>query len=823
MNETLPGAPEEASEEAVVMRPGNFLQWTEQGRLVNADFERGRLRLISVAEGILRVRFSPDAFTPRRSWEVALADDALAAPTFAVSEAEEVITVVAEPFTVALHKPEGRLSFACGGERFAEDLGPPSWRRVIAAECQMAISPEDELPPGRSSVGVRLEKRMAEGENYYGFGERSGLLNRRGRILSNWTTDPPFGHGRRDDTMYQVQPVLLALRPQYAWGLFLHSSAYSQFDAGETEEEVLALQMLGGELDYYLFAGPTPAAVVEQLTRLTGRPLMPPLWSLGYHQSRWGYETAGEVKEIARGFRERDIPLDVIHLDIDYMRGYRDFTFDPDSFPDPKKLIAELKAEGVRAVTIIDPGVKDDLDNGYEAADSGVAQGVFITNPDDDAPFVGYCWPDAALFPDFLEAHTRAWWREQHRGYVEAGVAGLWNDMNEPTLFTRPYSKGGGGPVTIPLRSPQGRGDEVTPHADVHNLYGHAMVWATFEGLQALRPEERPWVLTRSGFCGTQRYAVSWMGDNSSWWEHLQLSLPQLMNMALSGVPFTGVDIGGFMENCTPELYARWIQLGTFYPFMRTHACKGTRPQEPWSFGPEVEAIAKAAIELRYRLLPYLYTLAREAHRTGAPLFRPLFYDFPNDPATWELEDQAMVGPHLLVAPVLGPGVTHRLVYLPEGVWYDFWSGRRVVAGYHVAEAPLARIPVYVRGGAVLPLGNVRRSTTEPLRELTLDLYPAGESRWTLYEDDGLSPAFTQGEFAETRVELTEKGVNIAPREGRFVPEARDLTVQFHLPERPEGTTLDGREADWQWLEETSAAVLRWPDDGQRHEVEIED
>jgi alpha-glucosidase len=803
----------------VLTRPGKVVAFEPAGRTVNVRFEHGRLQLVSVAEGIVRVRFTPAAaFAPRRSWAGTRPDDTFAAPDWEVVADGEGWRLTLPDLALTL--VDGKVTFWREGVAFAADRELPGWREAVLTETRMRVQEGDVIPPGRARLELRLAKALRPGEQLYGFGQRTGKLERRGRKFSHWTIDPDFGHGRHQDNLYQAQPVFLALKDGVAWGLLLNCTYYSQIDAGATRDDVLELIAHGGELDYYLFAGPTPRAVVEQLTRLTGRPLLPPLWALGYHQSRWSYASEAEVLAIAEGFTRRGIPLDVIHLDIDYMRGYRDFTWDPDRFPDPKGLIARLGDQGVRVVTIIDPGVKAELGQGYRAADDGVAQGVFLTNPDGSL-LEAYCWPDAAFFPDFTRAEVRRWWGEQHReSHLKTGVAGIWNDMNEPATFDRPFSSGLSKQRPLPLATPHGGAEERTDHAEVHNLYGHLMCRATFEGLKAGRPHKRPWVLTRSAFVGTQAYAAAWMGDNSSWWEHLELSLHQLPSMGLSGQPFVGVDIGGFFEAPSPELYARWIELGAFYPFMRTHTCAGTPPQEPWSLGPEVEEVARQAIRLRYRLLPYLYTLAHEAHRDGTPWLRPLLYDFPSDPEAVASDDQLMVGPHLLLAPVYQPGRTYRHVYLPQGGWYDFWSGTRWTAGHHTVPAALGRPPLFVRAGAALPLGNVRASTAVPLGELTWRLYP-GAGEWTLCEDAGDG----WGEVATTTVRLVPAKdtltVQIGARQGGYTPAPRQLLVEAVQPHPPSEVALDGTPVAWRWDEALRAAVVAWPDDGAEHTLVI--
>jgi alpha-glucosidase len=803
---------------------GPIESWEADARSVTLRHRQGVTRLEAAATDILRVRFTP-AGDPacRRSWDVL--EQLPPGPPIVVQETSGVVRVEGGALRVDIDLKQGRLGFHRGSEPLAHDLAGPQWRDVEIGETALTSVSDDALPAGPARRGLFLEKRMLPQEGYFGFGQRTGKLDRRHRRLTHWTVDRSSpGHSRGDDNLYQAHPVLVALRPELAWGLFLHSTWYSAFDVGAETEDVLTLFTLGGELDYFLLAGPTPAAVVEQLTRLTGRPSLPPLWALGYHQSRWSYASAREVEDIARGFRERGIPLDAIHIDIHYMRGYRVFTWDPERFPDPAGMIERLHGHGVRAVPIMDPGVKRDLEGGYAVAGEGVAQEYFIRRPDGEH-FSGYVWPGESLFPDFCRASVRRWWGDWHAGLLECGADGIWCDMNEPSIADRPFQAPGVRDKPLPLATMQGEGKEQALHAEVHNLYGLLMARATYEGLLRLRPDRRPWVLTRSAYTSVQRYAATWMGDNSSWWEHLEMSLPQLTSMGLSGSPYVGVDIGGFYHNAFGELFARWMELGTFYPFMRSHTCEGSRAQEPWSFGATVEAVARAAIELRYRLLPYLYTLAHLAERTGAPPLRPLFYEFPDREDFHHIEDQVMLGPQLMIAPVTAPGVRRRLVELPEGIWYDFSTGVRVEHGPRVQPAPLGSPPMFVRGGAILTLGNLRQCTAEPLTELTVAVYPGPSGQWTLIEDDGESFAYREGLLAETTICVEEEPqavtVKIGKRRGHFRPHPRELVLHLHLPARPRTVLKDGRAVTgWRWDAERRRAELRWPDDGAGHRVQ---
>jgi alpha-glucosidase len=799
-------------------------EWEEQR--LSLWCRQGVMRIEALAPDILRVRFSPSGrFGARRSWDMVQLQETV---PLELSVDPSLLQLRTESLSAKLSRDTGALCFFTPqGQPFGEDLTGPQWRDMALGEIRgLAGGPDAALPAGAARCGLFLDKRMAPQEGYFGFGQRTGKLNRRHRRLSNWTVDISSpGHCRGHDNLYQAHPVFLAARPGLAWGLFLHSTWYSAFDVGDEREDVLTLFTLGGELDYYLFAGPTPAAVVEQLTRVTGRPALPPLWSLGYHQSRWSYASDSELQAIAEGFRSRRIPLDAIHLDIDYMRDFRVFTWDSNRFPDPAATLAQLHGQNIRAVAIVDPGVKNDCSGDYAVASQGLAGDHFIHNPDGSL-FTAHVWPGESLFPDFCRPDTRRWWGDLHAGLLEAGVDGIWCDMNEPSAVDRPFSIPGVKDKPMPLAAAQGPGAERAKHAEVHNLYGLLMTRAAAEGCLALRPDRRPWLLTRSAYTGIQRYSATWMGDNSSWWEHLEMSLPQLLNMGLCGVPHVGVDIGGFYHNAFAELYSRWMELGAFYPFMRCHTRTGSRPQEPWAFGTEIERVTRSMIELRYRLLPYLYTLAHQAHRSGAPLLRPLFYEFPTQAEYYELEDQLMLGPHLMVAPVCAAGVRRRLVELPEGVWYDYWSGTRVGPGPLVQEAPPGRPPLFVRGGSLLTLGNLRQSTAEPLEELTLEVFPGRPGDWTLVEDDGESFDYCRGELAETRFTLDEHGgnllVSIDARRGAFQPPPRTLILRVHLPASPAGVTKDAEET-WQWCWDQNAGCfeLRWPDDGRSHRIEI--
>lgn len=748
--------------------------WTHLGRVAGIEqTERGivldcggpQIAITFVTPTMLRVRVAPSGgFVARRSWAVAQDDSEWPSVPFEVREADDVIEVLTEQIRVRVERDGARLAcFDHAGRPWAQDATPNiGWRRGAIAGW----------------------KQIEPDEHFYGFGERTGLLDKRSERVTNWTVDA-ISYGSVTDNMYQAIPFFMALRPGIAYGVFFNTTYWSQFDLGAEQPGVWQMESRGPELDYYLIYGPRPAQILETYTALTGRMPLPPRWALGYHQCRWSYRSAGEIRELASEFRSRRIPCDVIHLDIDYMRGFRVFTWSPTRFSDPAGLVQELRDTGFRTVTIIDPGVKYETEAEYAVFDDGVANNYFVRNADGSL-FHGYVWPDKSVFPDFLRPDVRAWWAEQHRALTDVGVAGIWNDMNEPAISDRPFGDDGK-MITFPLDAPQGPEAERTDHAETHNLYGLHMARAAKEAMDLLRPDERSFVLTRSGFAGIQRWSAVWMGDNQSQWDHLDASLPTLCNMGLSGVPFVGSDIGGFAGNATAEMFARWMQVGVLYPFMRGHSAAGTAQHEPWIFGDETERICREYIELRYRLLPYMYTLFWQATQTGAPVLRPLVYEFPDDVQTYTLYDQVLLGPSLMAAPVYRPGVTHRAVYLPQGTWFDWWTGERFKGASPIlAHAPLNRMPLYVRAGAIIPMqpvvqhtGEMTDKTTSPLR---LRVW-SGEGSFTFYEDDGTSLAYRDaGTFATIAISVQQDGqqlvVELGARAGAWMPPAREIVVE---------------------------------------------
>ncbi|MBH8563725.1 glycoside hydrolase family 31 protein [Nostoc sp. CENA67] len=720
------------------------------------------LRVSVLASNLIRVRMTATGeFLTRRSWAVAQADEQWSIVPFEVREKAEAIEITTEQLCIVVSRNPCRIQcFDSAGQPFAQDA---------------------DLGMGWRTGAVAGWKQIEADEHFYGFGEPTGLLDQRSKVRTNWTSDA-LDYGIMTDSMYQTIPFFIALRPGLGYGFFFNTTFWSRFDLGAEQPGVWRMETQGSELDYYIIYGPEPAKILQTYTQLTGQMPLPPRWALGYHQCRWSYESQDVVRKLADEFRQRYIPCDVIHLDIDYMNGYRVFTWSPKRFAHPQELIKELQQDGFKVVTIVDPGVKYEPEADYKVFDEGLKNDYFIRNTNGQL-FHGYVWPDKAVFPDFLRPEVQSWWESWQNSLTDIGVAGIWNDMNEPALDDRPFGDPGN-KVSFPLDALQGPTDEKTTHAETHNLYGLMMAQASYQAAKKSRPTERSFILTRSGYAGIQRWSAVWTGDNQSLWEHLEMSLPMLCNLGLSGVGFVGADIGGFAGNATAELFARWMQVGILYPLMRGHSALTTAQHEPWVFGDRIEKICREYIELRYQLLPYIYTLFWQAATTGSPILRPLLYDFPNDPKTHTLADQVMLGSSILAAPIYRPGVEHRAVYLPEGCWYDWWSGDTFTGPTHIlAHATLERMPLYVRAGAIIPMAPVMQYTDErPVDQMRLRIW-RGKGEFTLYEDDGHTFEYQTGAFCTTTYQVITQGqqtiVEISAREGNFAPATREIIVEL--------------------------------------------
>lgn len=695
--------------------------WQSLGRVTSVKHDdhavvlecgRARLRISAEVDDIIRVRLAPNGdFGRDHSWAVVAKSQR--GTSWRLREDEEYLYLITPRLRVHIRRNPCRISFHA-----------PDGSLISADDPARGISWADSE--------IRCWKQMNAHDRFFGFGERGSPMNKRGQSLVNWNTDAAE-HDPWTDPLYQSHPFFFVLHHGAAHGIFFDNAWRASFDLGKSSHHAYSFGADGGEMNYYFIPGPSPRDVLHRYNKLVGTSPLPPMWSLGYQQCRWSYESSKRVRGIAKRLREREIPCDTIYIDIDYMDGFRCFTWDGKTFPKPERLIKELRKLGFRVVVILDPGIK--RDPGYTVYDDGIAGNHFCYDEKGE-PYVGNVWPGETVYPDFTRPETREWWGTLYKKLLDDGVTGFWNDMNEPADFTFESA-------TVPLSIRHDNDGEPADHRAVHNIYGMQMARSTFEGVDKLRPNERPFVLTRAGYSGIQRYAAVWTGDNLSSWEHLRMSIPMLLNMSVSGMNFVGADIGGFRGDPTPELFTRWLQAGVFYPLFRVHTCGGMgkdgAEQDPTVYGKKHEKLNRQAIELRYQLLPYIYTQLRETERTGDPLLRPLWFDEPTMTNVHRRDYEFFFGRSLFVAPVLHEGAKHREIIVPPGEWFDFVSGKHFESGETRIPVDLKSIPMFARAGAVVPTRETVQHTDEaPLAELTLNAF-RGNGTGTFYADDGLS------------------------------------------------------------------------------------
>ena len=598
---------------------------------------------------------------------------------------------------------------------------------------------------------VKMSKVSQDGESYFGLGDKPGSLNLKGKRYENWVTDS-YAYGKDSDPIYKAIPFYTGLHHGKAYGIFFDNTFRAFFDFAQERKKVTSFWAQGGEMNYYFVYGPEMNDVVANYTDLTGKPhQMPALWTLGYHQCKWSYYPESKVTAVAAKFRELQIPCDAIYLDIDYMEGFRCFTWNKEYFPDPKRMVKELMDDGFKTIVIIDPGIKVDKD--YSVFQEGLENDYFCKRA--DGPYMkGKVWPGECYFPDFTNPKVRDWWSGLFKELIEdIGVKGVWNDMNEPAVMEVPNK-------TFPNDVRHDYDGNPCSHRKAHNIYGMQMARATYQGLKKFGYPKRPFVITRSAYAGTQRYTSTWTGDNVATWEHLWIANVQAQRMAMSGFSFVGSDIGGFAGQPNGELYARWIQLGVFHPFCRTHSSGDHGEQEPWTFGDEITGIVKKYIELRYQLLPYLYTAFWHHIKDGTPILKSLVLYDQSDVQTHHRNDEFIYGDKLLICPILEANSKGRRLYLPKGIWFNYWDNKPSDGGKEIwIDADLETLPIFVKEGAIIPKYPIQQYVGEKkFNEITLDVYyKKGKESSTLFDDAHDGYDYTKGRFSLRTLKLTGK------------------------------------------------------------------
>lgn len=640
-------------------------------------------------------------------------------------------------------------SFALKAEPQEKGMLPSNWQ----------LYPIVEKKKGHASAYLDVP----QGTSLYGGGEVTGPLLRNGQSIKLWNTDSGAYSVDNGKRLYQSHPWVMGVRPDgTSFGILFDTPYKAELT---TTDERINFETEGELFRIFVIDRESPQAVIKGLAELIGTMPMVPRWALGYQQCRFSYTPASRVIEVADTFRIKRIPCDVMWMDIDYMDGYRIFTFNPQTFPDPAALNRDLHIRGFHSAWMIDPGAK--VDSTYFVYKSGTVNDVWVKTAQ-GKEFHGDAWPGTCAFPDFTQPKTVRWWADLYKDFLDRGVDGVWNDVNEPQISNTPTG-------TMPEDNKHLGGDKIPagPHLKYHNVYGYLMVKASREGIMKARPQNRPFILTRSNFLGGQRFAATWTGDNASWESHMTMSVPMILTLGLSGQPFSGADVGGFLFNPDADLFGRWMALGAFYPFSRGHACAGTINKEPWAFGQKVEDVSRMALERRYVLLPYYYTLLHEASETGMPIMRPVFFADPKDTLLRAEEQAFLIGENLLVVPEWAKNPA-----LPKGIWRNL----SLIPG---DDKDSYQAKLKIRGGAIIPTGKIIQNTNEKsLDPLTLlvCLDEKGEAHGTLYWDEGDNWSFKDGNysfqhFTAIRTADNKVQVKITQKKGKYITENNDMAI----------------------------------------------
>jgi alpha-glucosidase len=778
------------------------------------------MQITALRDDVLRVRVGPAGQLPEdASWAV------LPAARTAT------VTVTAENSSAAIGFKTAKLRVSVHRD--------PLELRVTDLAGHVIAEPFADRPIEFHGNSFRVYMKSPADEHYFGLGDKPGPLDRRNEAFTDWNTDA-FGWQESTDPIYKDIPWFVTFNKGIAAGIFLDNTWRTSFDFNKEYRDAYSFGSENGPLDFYILYGPQPKSVVEGWAWLTGITPLPPLWAFGYQQSRYSYYPESEVRRIADRLRSERIPADVIWLDIDYQLKNRPFTVDPQTFPTFDQMIKDLRAQHFRTVVITDLHIADLPNAGYKPYDEGSAGDHFVKMPD-GSKYVGVVWPGKAVFPDFTQKQSREWWGTLYSDFVSRGVAGFWNDMNEPAVFEVP-SKTMPDDTQHRIEEP-GFTTRTANHLEIHNVFGMQNTRGTFEGLLKLAPDSRPFVMTRASYAGGHRYAATWTGDNSSTWNHLRQTTPQLLNLGLSGFSIAGADVGGFAGSPQPELLTRWLELAAFQPIDRDHTAKGTYAQEPWEDGtPEDLNLRRRYIEERYRLLPYLYTTAEEMSRTGLPIMRPLFLEFPGTPADRQpldptISNEFLLGRDLLVAHSPYPDeMDDFFISLPATGWYDYWTGARIEGtGTHksidnsvsppsgvTVHRSLDTLPVYVRAGAIVPQQPLVQSTEQkPEGPLTLRVYPPDgfnqDCSGSIYLDDGVSYAFRKGDFLRLNFtcRITPQGLIVAVTAptGTFAPWWRLFSVEVY------GATKPAAEASYSALDGSGVSPISSSYDQEHHRI----
>jgi len=761
---------------------------------VDITLGKGKVRIEYVQGVGYRVRHTRETVFPE-IFSYALADNNLSTARVDVRDETTLLTLTANEDVLVVQKNPFRLTF--------QDRSGSVWFKESF---------------GSGFQGGKIVHVLArpETEHYFGLGEKATEFNRTGKTFTQWNTDVP-SYKFNDDPLNKTFPFYYGVRDGKTWGIFYDNSWRSEIDLGGQLKTHLGYYADGGELRFYLFSGPTMAKVIEKYTKLTGRSTLPPLWALGFQVISDGTVTEPDVYNIANAYRSRNVPLDAIHLNRSSTANFQVFTWDGLRFPNAQAMVDEMGKRGINIVQTIDPGIKDDAF--FDIRNEGVTQSAYLKYPDGSF-YVGDTWAGSSLFPDFSNPTARTWWGTLFQRSLNEGISGYSLSMNEPTTF------GGNALPDLVEYQFEGKG---AGHIEMHNVYGMLMAKAAYEGLNRLRPASRPFITTRAAYSGVQRYASVWTGDNSARWDDVYLGLPMVMGLGMAGVPGAGFIIGGVTGSPDAEMYTRSLQLGSLMPLAQSVTSIESDASDPWVFGERYERINREFIRMRYRLMPAIYTAYWQHTKTGSPVIRPLLWNWPTDHNVLQIDDQFMLGDHVMVAPVLKQGVNERSVYLPEGLWYKFHSREKIQGGRRIIEsAPsqptfssstddspaLRSMPMYARAGAIVAEQEyMDYAGQKPVKEMLLQIFAGGNQTSYLYEDDGSSTDYRQSQFRALTftTEAYPGGFKIkATQEGNYADAAIRFSYMIHgLDRKPDRITVNGRNIVYFYEPRTNTIVFK--------------
>ncbi|GAB3914089.1 glycoside hydrolase family 31 protein [Mucilaginibacter boryungensis] len=728
---------------------GNVRNVTINGQQINITTDNAFAEVTVYSPNIIRVRMDKQQLPADFSYAVIAQPQKTKAT---ISQTQSEVTIVTDSLKATITKSPFAVTF-------------------YTTDGKIINQDETGLTTSWVNESVTTYKHMQDGERFIGLGEKTGDLDRRGNGYTNWNTDA-FGYQANQDPIYATIPFYMGIHHGLNYGIFLDNTYQSDFNFGASNNRFSFFGARGGEMNYYFIYHKQVADIISSYTQLTGRMKMPPLWSLGYQQNRYSYYPETEVFRIAQTLREKKIPADGITLDIHYMDHYKVFTWDKERFPDPKKMTDKLKDMGFKTTVIVDPGVK--VEKGYGTYERGLAANIFAKYPD-STNYTGEVWPGWCHFPDFTNPKARLWWGSELKKYGEDGISGIWNDMNEIATWGQKM------PDNI-IFDYDGR---KASNMQTHNVYAMQMTRASYEGAKVAF-NKRPFVLTRAGYAGLQRYTAIWTGDNRSEDSHMLAGVRLLNSMGLSGIPFTGMDIGGFTGGATPALFARWIQIGAFNPYFRNHTAVNTKSAEPWTFGEEVMEISRNYISLRYKLMPYLYSTFYEATQTGKPVMRSLAIDYTQDQNIYntQFQNQYLFGSAFLVMPFEG-GAQFGKVYFPAGKWYNLYDGAVQAGGEQkLIEVGMQKLPVYVKESSIIPMQSLVQSTAEkPTDTLMVHIYQGAQNNnYTYYEDDGESFNYENGAYFKRLIsyDAAKREIAFAKADGALKSKFNKIKVMMH-------------------------------------------